>query len=269
VPEIRQEGSAMNDVVSEGEGHRLLLAEDNPLAQKVMLRMLGRLGYECDLAENGREAVEAVASRAYDLVLMDCEMPEMNGIEATGRIRAAEAGTRRTPIVAMSARALPGDEERFLAAGMDACIMKPASAASLGAFLAGWFRGEQGIDVTALSEAVENAEPIDRARFQEISGGNPNLERELAQLFLDDTRRRVAQLLEAMNDGLLDDVRRAAHAIKGASANIGAHAFQSAAAQLEDAAAGADESRTAACWDAFRAEFRRLEVFLHEATASS
>ena len=259
----------MNGAVLEGEGHKLLLAEDNPIAQKVMLRMLQRLGYECDLAENGREAVEAVAGHAYDLVFMDCEMPEMDGIEATGRIRAAEGGTRRTPIVAMSASALPGDEDRFLDAGMDACIMKPASSASIGAFLAQWFGGRRDIEVTQLSEEGDDSGPVDRARFLEISGGDPGLERELAQLFLDDTRKRMAHLMEAMNAGLLDDVRRAAHAIKGASANIGAGAFQSAAARLEGAAASAEEGRTAACWGAFRAEFRRLEAFLHEVVASS
>ena len=259
----------MNNAVTQGEGQKILLAEDNPITQKVMLQMLRRLGYECDVADNGREAVEAVANQSYDLVFMDCEMPEMDGFEATERIRAAEGEARRTPIVAMSASALPGEEGRFLDAGMDAYIMKPASAASLGGFLARWFRGDQGAGVTSQIETAGDTGPLDQERFQEISGGNPALERELAQLFLDDTRKRVALLMDAMNDGLLDQVRHTAHAIKGASANIGAHAFRSAAARLEEAAAEPGQKQVAACWESFRAEFRRLEALLHEIAVSS
>ena len=117
---------------------RVLLAEDNLVNQKVALTMLARLGIEADVATTGLEALDALVGVAYDLVLMDCQMPEMDGFEATRRIRARERGHRRLPVVAMTANAMVGDRERCLEAGMDDHIPKPVRVPDLHRALARW-----------------------------------------------------------------------------------------------------------------------------------
>jgi len=117
---------------------KLLLVEDNPVNQRVALAVLGKLGYQADLAPNGADAVTATAARPYDLVLMDCQMPVMDGFEATRRIREAQAGARRVPILAMTANAMQGDRERCLEAGMDDYIPKPVTLDALRAALQRW-----------------------------------------------------------------------------------------------------------------------------------
>jgi CheY-like chemotaxis protein len=119
----------------------VLVAEDNEINQMVAVRVLERIGFDADVVGDGQEAVEALAKRSYDAVLMDCQMPRLDGFEATRRIRAREEGSgRRTPILAMTANAMQGDREACLAAGMDDYVTKPVDAGILRAALVAWVR---------------------------------------------------------------------------------------------------------------------------------
>jgi two-component system sensor histidine kinase/response regulator len=124
----------------ERPGVRVLVVEDNLVNQKVAVRMLDRLGYASDVAANGREALSALGRRDYDAVLMDCQMPEMDGYQATVQIRLAERGARHTPVIALTAHALPGDRERCVEAGMDDYLTKPIDFDQLDDVLARWIR---------------------------------------------------------------------------------------------------------------------------------
>lgn len=116
-------------------GRRALVAEDNLVNQTVVVRLLQRLGWVVDVASDGREAIQRCATRAYDVILMDCQMPDLDGFDATREIRRREGSLRRIPIVALTAHALPGDREACLAAGMDEYLSKPVSADALRAAL--------------------------------------------------------------------------------------------------------------------------------------
>ena len=201
-----------------GQSVRLLLAEDNPVNSKVALLLLERMGYAVDVASNGREVLELLPRADYSLILMDCQMPEIDGYETTAIIREQEGDRHRIPIVAMTANAMAGDRERCLAVGMDDYISKPIERTRLAEMLGRW---------VPLVPAAVSAEP---------SPPPGALRRELAALFLEDVPARVAELEAAVRQEDREALRRAAHQLKGTAATVGATEVARSAAELETAA---------------------------------
>jgi CheY-like chemotaxis protein len=222
----------------QGRG-RVLVVEDNAVNQRVAVRMLETRGYRADAVANGREAVETLAHVPYDLVLMDCQMPEMDGYAATTEIRQRERaqGTtaRRTPIIAMTAHALEGDAEKCLAAGMDDYISKPVTVQRLAAVLARW-RPPTG---PGAPDEVMDASAL--AALQDLQGaGRPDLLAEVLAVYLRDTPPRLAALHEALAHKDAEALQRAAHRLKGSSSQIGAVQIVRLCTDLEHQARIAD-----------------------------
>ena len=207
---------------------RLLLAEDNLVNQRVAVRLLEALGHTVTVAGHGGEALAALDRAAFDLVLMDVQMPEVDGFEATAEIRRREGGTgRRTPVVAMTAHAMKGDRERCLAAGMDDYLSKPVVRAELVRVLA-WADARR-----ARPTAPEAPPALDRVAALERLEGDEELWAEVAALFRADAPRLLAELRDAVAVGDPAAVQRSAHGLKGAAGYVGASPAADAAHRLE------------------------------------
>jgi CheY-like chemotaxis protein len=209
---------------------RILVAEDNEVNQKVAVRILEKLGYRVDVADNGREAVEAVARTHYDAVLMDGQMPEMDGFEATARIREAEGEGRRTPIVAMTASAMKGDREKCLAAGMDDYVAKPISPDTVLAVLGRWVQPEN-----PAAAGEETPSPLDPVMIENLRAidGDGSLLVELIDTFQRIAPLRLAALSKASAKGSAVALERTAHSFLGSCANLGARYMAEVCARLE------------------------------------
>ncbi|MEW6219022.1 MAG: response regulator [Thermodesulfobacteriota bacterium] len=218
-------------------GARVLVVEDNEINQQVAQELLEQAGVAVDLVDNGRQAVAAVAARRYDLVLMDIQMPEMDGLTAARIIRASDSPHRDVPIVAMTAHAMAGDREKSLAAGMNGHIIKPIDPDELFRALLAWIRppvqpaapvagDETGLDVAA--PAV-----LDRKVGLRRVAGNEALYGEILGKFHRDYRDAISRLRAALDGGEREEARRIVHTVKGLAGTIGATALQQAAADLD------------------------------------
>ncbi len=231
----------------ENTHERILVVEDNRINQQVALGILERLGYHADAVANGIEALQALADIDYRLVLMDCEMPEMDGFEATARIRSQDSPVRNpvVPIIAMTAHAIQGDRERCLAAGMDDYVAKPISPKVLARVLERWFVNsppppEDNGEAEALPGILDEQGLLARLM------GDIALLRTLVHEFEEDAPQRIAAIRTYLQAGDAGAVRYEAHTLKGASANMGGEALHRAAEQLEQAASAGDLSRAEA-----------------------
>jgi CheY-like chemotaxis protein len=214
------------DVLPRLADRRILLVDDNLVNQRVAQRALERLAAHVTIANNGAEALERIAQSSFDAVLMDCQMPVMDGFSATRRIRESEAqsGHPRLPIIALSANAMIEDRERCIAAGMDDHLAKPVDMARLGDCL------------TRHLPAVPTLPAVDLNALRELTGGDEVFERELIAAFVSSGDQCLAEIVEALKTQDLETVSRRAHSLKGASANLHAFALSSAASELEEAA---------------------------------
>ncbi len=208
---------------------RILLAEDNPMNQKVALRLLQRLGYTADVATNGLEAIEALERQPYDVVLMDVQMPQLDGLDATRRICEQWPPESRPHIIAMTANALPEDREACFAAGMNDYVAKPIRAEELAAALK---RVKPLARADGSSEAVDVSLGADALQSLRELGGDDFLT-EVIDAFLADAPGLVASLRSALEQENSEELRRAAHTLKSNGATLGAGAFSELCRTLE------------------------------------
>ncbi len=221
---------------------RVLLAEDNQTNQMAAVRMLEMLGYQVDVAVNGVEAVEACRNGAYGIVLMDNQMPEMDGIAATRAIRAFEHAHGRSPvpIIALTADAMQGDREKCLAAGMNDYLSKPFRVVQLGEMLGRWDQvaaaGARPPESAATDPAVPAIDASVFDDFREPGGGGRDFVATLIEQYLVESAARLATLDAAVARGDAGAARLAAHSLKGTSSTIGAGRLAVICSQLESLA---------------------------------
>ncbi len=208
---------------------RILIAEDNIINQRVALRQLENLGYGADAVANGVEVLDALDRIPYDLILMDCQMPEMDGYETAREIRRREADSKHTTIIAMTANALGGDREKCLDAGMDDYISKPVKGEILSMAIDRWTvnrdtSATEGLDPARILDSTSSI--IDRTVVSELRGlqssNDPGFFNHLIDLFVEETPRRLTALREAAERGEPEAIAREAHALKGSSGHLGA-----------------------------------------------
>jgi signal transduction histidine kinase/CheY-like chemotaxis protein/HPt (histidine-containing phosphotransfer) domain-containing protein len=220
---------------------RVLLAEDNAINQKVALRLLERLGYAADVVGDGRQVLARLDHAAYDVILMDVQMPEMDGLEASRAICARWATSERPRIIAMTAEAMPGDRDKCLAAGMDDYIVKPVTLDRLAAALAkcrplaAATAPEAAAAPPVEKQRIAAGTALDRAvlaQLREDLGGTAAL-REVIRSFLDQTPSVLSALRDAAARADLPSIRRAAHMIKGTSSMLGARELSEQCAEIE------------------------------------
>jgi signal transduction histidine kinase/DNA-binding response OmpR family regulator len=252
-------------LTSPAKFRRILVVEDNLVNQRLAKRLLEKLGCYVDLAANGLEALEATATIPYDLVLMDMQMPEMDGLEATATIRAREQGTdKHLPIIALTANAMQGDRAMCLEAGMDWYLAKPIQPKEL----------VQTIDQVLNSHpasATPAGDPqvLDMKGVLETLGGDREMLAFMMETFLQSTPLQLQDVRLALGTGDLPEAQNLAQAVRYASANLGAHALQSAVLRLEEACAAGDGGPHSPLLEAIDQEFLQLqEAWSHTLAAA-
>jgi PAS domain S-box-containing protein len=253
---------------------RILLAEDNITNQQVALGILKKLGLRADAVASGVEALKALEALPYDLVLMDIQMPEMDGIEATHRIRDPQSAVpnHAIPIIAMTAHAMQGDRERCMAAGMNDYVAKPVSPRSLAEVLDRWLpQGSAAItdrvpvapaEAAALPAQGSAAPVFDHAGMMARLMNDENLAKQIVAEFLKDIPQQITALRGCLEAGNATGVARQAHTIKGAAATVGGERLRAVAFEIEKSGKAGDLSAAAGQLAGLDAQFDRLKQAL-------
>jgi PAS domain S-box-containing protein len=253
---------------------RILLAEDNTVNQKLALRLLERMGYRADVAANGLEVLEALQRQSYDVILMDVQMPEMDGLEASRTIHEGWTAEQRPHIVAMTANAMQGDREECLDAGMDDYLTKPIQIKALQAVLerTGWWAkkrtlpleepGEIALPTGNAESEVQAAPALDPAVLSELrqftKEGEPDIVQELAEAFQFETPPLLEALHQAIVEGQPKQLKRVAHNLRGSSNNLGARTMAVLSAELEAIGKNGTVERAAELVTHLEQEYQRV-----------
>jgi CheY-like chemotaxis protein len=250
------------DVLVETESRRVLLVEDVELNQVLITDMLRAHGHDVTLAKNGMEAVDLATKEAFDLVLMDVQMPIMDGVEATRRIRRLPPPAGEVPVLALSANVMATEQARYMAAGMNGALAKPVDWAQLFEALARYGgSGEKPSDSAGkIGPSAKADTPIDLAvlaRLQDLEGQTGGLTLKLTEIFMRDTGQRLNELSHAVGCMDAPAAARIAHAIKGSAANLGAHIVVRICSEIETGAEAADLGAVPSLLDELQHEFTR------------
>ncbi len=219
---------------------RVLVVEDNEVNRKVAVTMFHKLGCQTDVSVDGKQALEALQTNDYDLIFMDCQMPEMDGYQATAEIRALEGHKRLTPIIAMTAHALEGSRERCLASGMDDYLSKPLRLEEVEQALKHWHNesrlrsGQQPMSESASQQPFDTS--IDAEVFGEMQELMGSSMQELIELFIRDGDQQLADLRDEVARGDWAALAKTAHKLKSISFNVGAVKLANLCGDLEAAA---------------------------------
>jgi two-component system sensor histidine kinase/response regulator len=248
---------------------RILVAEDNPMNQKLAMALLKKSGYWVDAVENGRMVIEKLNRRTYDLILMDVQMPEMDGFEATRIIRVKEGKKRHTPIIAMTAHAMKGDRERCLQAGMDDYVSKPIEAQKLFESIERWidvrgFKKPISRQVKTETNGQTKDIPIDLETALDRLDQDGKLLKQMLQELLKKVPNQLQILEKAVNQGDNEAVEREAHSLKGAAGNLGAKYIADFALKLELSGRKGDLADATQIIEKLRTEFKRLDEYFHQ-----
>lgn len=272
----------------------ILLADDNPINQRVGLQLVNRVGCVADLASNGLETLEAIARKHYDVLLLDIQMPGMDGYQVAQEIRqreqaasAAGAPAKQMVIIAVTANAVRGDRERMMAAGMNDFLAKPVDFASFEKMMVRWMRQlqmmrasgkrEAGVAEVAVPPAPEpasaelvaepgaasGAPPVDLARFRELAGGGADDARSLSQLFHSRTSELVRQLQLAVAEGRGMDAKQLAHKGLGSSGTCGMDALAARFQQVERLCGAGQTEAARPFVEGMAGELERVQQFLN------
>ena len=252
----------------------VLVVEDNPVSQEVAVRFLIKQGHRATVAENGKRALDALAQNYFDLILMDLQMPEMNGFEATQAIRDAEATTgRHIPIVAMTAHAMKDDRERCLAAGMDDYLAKPVRAEELLRVMQSCQEAMPAAPRSMPATAVDpQICPLDRDAVLKNLDRDEDFPASVIELFLENAPTRMDEIRIAFNRGDMPSLGRAVHSLRGAAESLAGEPCSAAALRLENSADRFDSAGVAESLAELELEVSRLTAALsptgHSETAA-
>ncbi|MBT7953363.1 MAG: response regulator, partial [Gammaproteobacteria bacterium] len=266
VEDLKAAGKAPTVDVAKQLGTLILVAEDNPTNRDVVGRQLNLLGYACEMADDGKLALEAWRQGEYAILLTDCHMPNMDGFELTGAIRKDEEGSdKRVPIVAITANALQGEAERCLAAGMDDYMSKPIDMKELREKLRRWMpkpiqdidpiTGEILLNTAAIAEADDS--PIDESALKSMFGDDQETFREILVEFVKPSRDIIIEIKDGWEARSAEAVQQAAHKLKSSARSIGANDLADLCQALETAGKKTE-------WETIDSETPKIDSLMNE-----